>query len=422
MNKTQSAFINPANKTILTCFSLQAVGIGVYIAFGVFFNPLMDQFGWPRAVISGASSMAFFISGLFAIYVGRFYDRIGPKYIMTITAVFFGLGLILMSRINAIWHLYIVFGLIFGIGLSSVDVIALTTIARWFPEKRGSITGIVKVGTGAGQFFFPFLASILIAGVGWRNAYMILGGISLLAMLLIAQILRKDPEQNDQNKDAIVPAQGDPQFNSKTLNSSSDVDLSFFQASRTVQFWLLCIVNFTIVFCLMSVLVHIVPYGRDIGVSVHKAAGVLSTIGLVSMAGRFITGMIIDRIGSKRSMLMALVILIAAFSWLQTADALWKLYVFAGIYGLAHGSFFTVISPIVAELFGTRAHGSLFGLLVFFGTTGGAFGPFLVGYLFDLNGTYGLPFGLILIISLLGMGMLAFLKPVMKASVFQPGK
>ncbi len=156
MNKTQSAFINPANKTILTCFSLQAVGIGVYIAFGVFFNPLMDQFGWPRAVISGASSMAFFISGLFAIYVGRLYDRIGPKYIMTITAVFFGLGLILMSRINAIWHLYIVFGLIFGIGLSSVDVIALTTIARWFPEKRGSITGIVKVGTGAGQFFFHF--------------------------------------------------------------------------------------------------------------------------------------------------------------------------------------------------------------------------------------------------------------------------
>jgi len=130
------------------------------------------------------------------------------------------------------------------------------------------------------------------------------------------------------------------------------------------------------------------------------------------MAGRFIIGMAIDRIGSKRCAIISLFMLITALLWLQKADALWKLYLFASIYGLAHGSFFTVISPIVAELFGTFSHGSLFGLVVAFGTTGGALGPIVTGYLFDIKGSYDLPFFLFLIASTLGLGILLMVKPL----------
>lgn len=403
MIKTWNDYWNPSVKTIASCFTIQAVGIGIYIAFGVFFNPLMETFGWTRATISGASSLAFFISGIFAIYVGRIFDRIGPRAIMTTTALFFSLGLVLMAFINEVWQLYLVFGVLFGIGLSSVDVIALSTIARWFPRKRGSITGIVKVGTGAGQFFFPFLGSLLIVSFGWRSAYLILGAIALTVLVFIARQLKRDPEEA-----APLPAETDVL---KPDLTSTGAGGQGFQSGNTAQLWLLCIANFTVVSCLMSTLVHIVPFARDIGISAHKAAGVLSAIGAVSMIGRFTTGMIIDRIGSKRSMLMAIMILILAFSWLQTADSLWKLYCFAGIYGLAHGSVFTVISPLVADLFGTRSHGSLFGLVVFSGTSGGAAGPFLAGFLFDSGGNYALPFLLMLCGSVLGLILMFRLKP-----------
>ena len=133
------------------CFGIQAIGIGTYIAFGIFFNPLISEFGWSRATISGASSVAFILMGLLGILVGRLNDRIGPRKMMTVTGVFFGLGYFLMSRLGAVWQLYLFYGIIIGIGMSSIDVIPLSTTARWFVRKRGIMTGIVKVGTGAGQ-------------------------------------------------------------------------------------------------------------------------------------------------------------------------------------------------------------------------------------------------------------------------------
>ncbi len=402
MTSSKDRFLSISSLIVAACFSVQAVGIGVYISYGVFFNPLMTEFGWPRAVISGSSSAAFFISGLFAIYVGRLNDRTGPRLIVSAAAFFMGIGCMLMSRLDAVWELYLYFGLIFGIGLSSIDVIALTTIARWFPKKRGAMTGIVKVGTGSGQLLFPLLASGLISGFGWRNACMMLGAITLIFLFSIAQFLKKEP---DASAHTVSPVSG-------RSSRPPDGNLSFSEAFGTSQLWLLCIMNLTIVSCLMSILVHIVPHGRDIGISAHKAAGVLSTIGGVSMAGRFITGMIIDRIGGKRSMILSLLLLLTSLLWLQGADSLWKLYVFACVYGLAHGGFFTVISPIVAELFGTASHGALFGLVVFFGTAGGAAGPIMTGFLFDATGSYTLPFQLFLSVSALGLLMLFLLKPV----------
>ena len=144
------------------CFGIQAIGVGTYVAYGVFFNPLISEFGWSRAAISGASSLAFFFMGLFGILVGRLNDRIGPRIVMVVTGFLFGLGHLLMSRIDAVWQLYLVYSVIIGIGLSSVDVIALSTTARWFIKKRGIMTGIVKIGTGAGQFIMPLTSSILI--------------------------------------------------------------------------------------------------------------------------------------------------------------------------------------------------------------------------------------------------------------------
>ena len=136
---------------VAACFGIQAMAIGSHVAFGIFFKPLLAEFGWPRATLSGAYSLAFFMSGLLAIFVGRMNDRLGPRIVMTVTAFLVGLGLLLMSRLSAAWQIYLFYGILFGMGMSSADVIALSTTARWFVRRRGIMTGVVKVGTGAGS-------------------------------------------------------------------------------------------------------------------------------------------------------------------------------------------------------------------------------------------------------------------------------
>ncbi len=405
MDKTQTGKHLYSNVIAAACFVIQGVGIGTYISYGVLFNPLLSEFGWSRASIAGASSVAFLLSGFLSIFVGRLNDRIGPRKLMTVTGIFFGLGFLLMSRLDAIWQLYLFFGIIFGIGLSSIDVISLTTIARWFVRKRGIVTGIVKVGTGAGQMIIPFLTSILIVSYGWRNSCFIIGVAVLVVLVLIAQVLRRDPGLM-----GLTPDWGEEGPAHKSLLSSEG--LSLHEALRTRQFWTLFAANLSIVFCLMIVVVHIVPYAQDIKATATRAAGVLSTIGGVSMAGRFISGLTIDRIGSKRVMIFSFILLIIGLLWLQFAKELWMLYLFAVIYGVAHGGFFTAISPIVAEFFGIKAHGALFGIVVFSGTFGGAIGPVLAGYIFDVTAGYGLAIWICTLISALGFTLISLLKPI----------
>ncbi|MEJ2219693.1 MAG: MFS transporter [Desulfobacterales bacterium] len=390
-----------------TCFGIQAVGIGTYFSYGVLFNPLIEEFGWSRALVSGAASLAFLLMGFLGIGVGRLNDRFGPRVLMTVSGIFFGLGYFLMSRLEAIWQLYLFFGTIFGIGLSTVDVIALTTIARWFVRKRGIVTGIVKVGTGAGQMVIPFLVSVLIIRYGWRSSCVIVGVAVLIMLVAIAQLLRRDPSQMGLAPDG----------NASTSADSSVLDaegLSLSEALHSRQFWTMCAAMLAIVYCLMTIMVHIAPYAQELKISPTRAASVLSTIGGVSMAGRFICGFTIDRIGSKRVMIFCFILLIAVLLWLQIATELWMLYLFAVFYGLAHGGFFTAFSPIVAEFFGIKSHGALFGITMFFGMFGGALGPFMAGYVFDITGAYAGAIWICIVISVLGFLLVALLKPAME--------
>jgi len=387
------------------CFAIQAIGIGFYFSYGVFFLPLNAEFGWSRTTISGASSLAFILMGLFGILVGRLNDRIGPRIMMTISGCIFGLGLLLMSGITAVWQLYLFYGVCIGIGLGAIDVIPLSTTARWFVRNRGTMTGIVKVGTGAGQFAVPLMASFLITAFGWRNSYMIMGAAVLLLLVSIGQFLRRDPGQMG------FP----PDDEKKTLKGkiySTRIDLSFDEALRTRQFWTICFANLTAVFCLLSIMVHIVPYAQDLGASTQRAAGVLATIGGVSIFGRFACGIAVDRIGTRVIMMISFVLLICGLLWLQVARELWMLYLFAVVYGIAHGGIFTAISPMVAEYFGITSHGVLFGIVAFSGTLGGSFGPFLTGYIFDITSGYAPAFWLFTLTSALSLVMIISLKPI----------
>lgn len=388
---------------IAACAGIQAIGIGSYVAFGVFFKPLLADFSWSRTVLSGAHSLAFLISGSLGILVGRLTDRFGPRVLMTVAGLIFGSSLILLSTIRASWQLYLFYSLFFGIGLSTIDVIPLNTTARWFIRRRGIMTGIVKMGTGFGQMLIPFMASLLIAGLGWRKAYMVIGGMAMIFLVLLAQVLRHDPYQIGLFPDNLRTE--------TTGNGFQGEETSFWQVTRGGNFWKIFFANLSACFCLMSIMAHIVPHAIDQGIPPKSAATILSSIGGASIVGRFLIGSAIDRMGNRRSMILCFVLLIVVLLWLQASRKLWMFYLFAVVYGFTHGGIFTVISPIIAEYFGIRSHGLLFGIAAFAGTVGGFFGPIFAGYIFDITESYWIAFWGYAIVAAIGLGLIFSLPP-----------
>jgi MFS family permease len=181
-------------------------------------------------------------------------------------------------------------------------------------------------------------------------------------------------------------------------------------AARTRQFWTLCIAEFAIFFCLLTIIVHIVPHAMDLGLKPPTAVGVLSTIGGVSMLGRMVMGTANDKIGGKRSLVICFTLLLCGLFWLHVAREAWMLFLFAVIYGFAHGGFFTVMSPTIAELFGTGSHGLLYGIVLASGTFGGAAGPLMAGRTFDVSGSYRVAFLVLILLAVIGFGLITLLK------------
>ena len=391
---------------VAACFLIQAVAIGAMFTYGVFFKAFQEEFGWSRAMISGASSLAFLMMGGGGIIAGALNDKIGPRIIMTVSGISLGLGYLLLSRLDAPWQLYLLYGGFVGCGFSTHDVITLSTVARWFEKRRGMMSGLVKVGTGAGQLLLPFVATALIIAFGWRNSYLILGAASLVALVLLAQVLKRDPQGMGLFPD------GSNSANLQTATGNENQSVSIRTAIGTAQFWIICIAEFTIFFCLLTTIIHIIPHARDLGLPPTSAAAVLSTIGGVSMLGRIVMGTANDKIGGKRSLIICLVLLISSLGMLILGSSMWILFVFAVIYGFAHGGLFTVMSPTIAELFGTASHGTLFGLILFCGTIGGSVGPWLTGYVFDTTGSYQIAFMILIALAMTGLVLISSLRPV----------
>jgi MFS family permease len=387
-------------------FIVQAVSIGAMFTFGVFFKEFQAELGWSRAMISGAPSLAFLVMGAVGILAGRLNDRIGPKILIVVSGVSLGMGYLLMSRLQAPWQLFVFYGMLVGIGLSTHDVITLSTVARWFGRRRGMMTGIVKVGTGAGQLLVPLIATALIAVFGWRHAYLIIGTVVLLLLVAVAQFMRRDPQTY-----GLSPDGGEDQSGGSRI-VLEERNISLYAALRTRQFWIICIAEFAIFFCLLTMIVHIVPHATDLGLPTATAAGVLAMIGGVSMLGRIVMGTANDRIGGKRSLIISFILLICGLVWLQLSGNAWMLFLFAVVYGFAHGGFFTVMSPTVAEFFGTGSHGLLFGIVLFSGTLGGAVGPLLGGYIFDKTDSYQVLFIVLTALAAGGFALTALLKPI----------
>jgi MFS family permease len=267
------------------------------------------------------------------------------------------------------------------------------------------MTSLVKVGTGTGMFIVPSVASLLILGFGWRTAWAVLAVAGAVWTISISQFLRRDPRQMDLEPYGTAAA-------NHASPAATETGLTLGEVMRTRQFWTICGAYFIIWYSTQSVMLHIAAHGVDTGLSLTQAAGTVSIIGAASIAGRLTMGVTGDRVGNRRALVYCFSVLVVALVWLQFAEGLWMLWLFALIYGFAHGGFFAIVSPLVAELFGTKAHGANLGIVLFVGQTGGALGPIVTGRIFDVNHNYSLAFLILAIATAAGLIVASLLRPV----------
>ncbi len=377
---------------------------GTFYSFGVLLKPLQADFGWTKEAISGAYSLAHLLAGFLGIVAGRLSDRFGPKVIIAVCGPLLGLGYLLMSGINAIWQLYLFYGVIIGAAMGGCVVPLTATVARWFVKKRGVMMGTVLTGFGAGIMIIPATVSRLVYSYGWNTSCTIMGITVLVLVVVAAMFLKRDPGQI-----GLLPYGYDEA--DKADQSSQTSEFSLQEAIHFRQFWLLCVITLCFGFCTQVILVHIVPYAIEMRISAERAATILSTLGGVSIASRVILGSAADRIGTRLSFSIAFTLAAVALFWLMPSNALWMLYLFAVIYGSAYGGESALRPLMVADLFGLRSHGITHGVVLLNLAIGGAIGPVLAGRISDTYGSYSLIFKICAALGIIALILTFFIKP-----------
>jgi len=393
---------------VIAGFFIMLVLWGTIYSYGVFFKPMAGEFGWTRAMTSGAYSLYMILHGGLYLVTGRLTDRFGPRKVMTVCALFFGAGFILMSQVNAIWQLYLFYGVLIGIGASGGSVPVFSTVARWFVRRRGIMTALTATGVGVGTIIVPLIARRLISSYDWHFSYLIVGIVALVVLVLASQFLRRDPAQMGhlpygggeiEQPDLILQVEG----------------FSFWEAIRTQPFWLFCLIMFVFGSVAQASIVHIVPHATDLGISPTVAAGIIAIFGGASIGGRVGMGGAADRVGKKKVLFIGYVLFLIAFLLIIPARELWALYLFAVIFGIAYGGGEVLMSPVVAELFGLKALGAILGATIFAATLGGTVAPLLAGYIFDVTLSYQLAFIVFAVLSIVALVLVLLLKPTKKA-------
>ena len=368
--------------TVAICIGIMATHALSFYAFGVFLKPVTAQFNWDRGALSIAYSVCIITSGVVGILGGRLTDKYGPRLIVTIGGLFTGAALLLMPLVNALWQVYLIWAILMGSGSALILVPVISVVPRWFVKRRGIVMGMVMAGMGLGGIITPPLAQLLISAYKWRSAFVILGAITMVIIIPIAQFMKHSPrraglkpygEDETGDEQRLVPVNG---------------GLSFSQAIRTSRFWLYGLIEAGMFFSFGTVMVHIVPHATDLEVPEIVAASILSIAAGISIVARLGIGLLSDRLGGRLTLTACVSMVTLAMICLLFAKEIWTFYLFAVLFGLSYGGFMTLLPVVLAELFGLSSLGAIVGGISFVSAIGEGSGPPLSGNVFDATGSY----------------------------------
>lgn len=361
----------------------------LFVNYGIRYTNtvLLKSFTGELGIGRGQGSLPFTVSVLVYAFLaplaGRLVDRYGPRMVIAGGSLLAGMGLWACSRATNLWTLVFLYGIVFGVGSNGIGLVPTnTSVATWFRQNMGTALGVATTGIGFGTMVLPRLMAFVDHRWGWRASFQALGYITLALAPAALMILRRGPGSSSPVSEA-------RECKDVSERWEGTCDLTLGRALRTSSFWLLFVGFVLIVIALYGVMVHQVPYATDRGLSADWSGWSVTVVGAFSIFGRFFFGWLSDRVPQKKqSLYPACAFLMLAFSLLFLVRNPLTLMLFAAAFGVGYAAYGPVVPAVVAEVFGKKHMGSIFGLVTTGGALGGALGPYLTGAIYDRTGSY----------------------------------
>jgi predicted MFS family arabinose efflux permease len=356
---------------VLAAAVIVAMGLGALFSLAVFIKPIEDTLGWSRTGISTIALVNWIAMGVGSFLWGWLSDRVGTRLVVLAGGALLGLGLVLSSRVGALWQLYLTFGAMVGLGAGAFYAPLTATATRWFDARRGVAVALVSSGIGLGVLLIAPLARWLTGLFDWRIAMLLLGDLCWLVVLPLALVIREHPREDlEAERRRASPRPG-----------AADV-------MRTPQFWALALTHFACCAAHSGPIFHMVTHAIDRGVPAMAAASVLGISGLASIAGRVGCGLLADRFGARRVLVVGLGLqatIVLAYLAARDVGAFVGL---AMIFGIAYGGVMPLYALVTREYFGEQVMGTAYGAVFLISTLGMGLGSFAGGWFYDQLGSY----------------------------------
>jgi OFA family oxalate/formate antiporter-like MFS transporter len=372
---------NSPNRSIIAVAGvLMQVALGAVYAWSIFRIPLTQRYGWTVSQVTVAFELAILVLGFAAFTGGLWMRHAGPRPVALLAAVLYGLGTALAGMSHSLTMLYFTYGVIGGAGLGLGYIVPIATLVRWFPDKRGMITGIAVAGFGAGALVTAPVAQRLIASVGVSNTFAILGIAYFAIVMFAASVMKNPPEGYSPQgfRPSSAPSRG-----------SSAQDFTLRQALATWQWYGLWLTLFLNTAAGISIISQASPMAQEIShASVAAAAGLVGIIAIANGSGRFLWAWFSDAIGRKAVFLVMFLLQALAFLLLSHVSGFVALAVLAFVILLCYGGGFGTMPSFVADYFGAKDMGSIYGLMLTAWGAAAVAGPTFIAQVRQATGHY----------------------------------
>ncbi len=370
-------------------------------SYGAYVVLLQAEFGWSKTVVAGAFALTRIESGLLGPIQGWLVDRFGPRIIVQIGMVLYGIGFMLFSQVDTILTFYLTFALMaVGSSLGGFATV-MVAVVSWFSRHRSKAVAISSLGFSFGGLCVPIVVFAL-ESFGWRTTAFISGVIVIVVGLPLAQMIRHRPDTYREVVDGI--REPEPTASSAGPKRSLRRDLTAREAFRTRAFWLISSGHGIALLSVSTLMVHLIPHltTSTMAMTLAAAGGVVALMTGSQVAGQIMGGFLGDRFNKRLMCTGCLVGHGAGVAIVAFAESVWMAMLAVVVHGLAWGIRGPLMTAIRADYFGSASFGTIMGfssLIVMFGMT---LGPIFAGYIADVSGDYQLAFIVLAAVSLLG--------------------
>lgn len=371
---------------------LMQMALGAVYAWSVFRTPLVKQFHWTISQVTFAFTLCIFVLGFAAFFGGLWLNRKGPRPVALTGGFLYGLGVFLVCfSANKLWWLYLSYGVIGGIGLGFGYIVPIAVLVKWFPDKRGLITGVAVGGFGAGALVTAPVATRLIQAVGVLHTFAWLGVAYLIVTMVTGWFMQNPPA-------GYTPAGWTPSATLAKQRSTSDYQLG--GALKTWQWWALWLILFLNTTAGISIISQESPMFQEIAqVTAIVAAGMVGVASIGNAVGRVFWAWVSDSM-TRRWTFIAMYLFQAILFWIMpNVSSATLLTVLTFVILMCYGGGFGTMPAFAADYFGSKNVGPIYGLMLTAWGFASAFGPLLIAHLRQIGSSYA--FGLHVIAALL---------------------